>query len=176
MAIDPGETTGLAWGLFDLDAGDEVADVLIAGSGLGSGQVRGKGRRGERWAAANIVEMWREHISVSGDVQAVVCIEDFLLRPGKATADRAMLSPVRLTGLVEGILLGEVGGPGVGYGRRRWEADVIERGPEIVYQQPSAAKRFGNDDRLRRWGLWTVGERHSRDAWRHVALWLATNM
>jgi hypothetical protein len=43
-------------------------------------------------------------------------------------------------------------------------------GELIHWQQPSSAKHFATDKRLKMWGLYTVGESaHERDAWRHVA-------
>lgn len=40
---------------------------------------------------------------------------------------------------------------------------------QIKWRQASQAKTYATDQRLRLWGLWTVGSAHQRDAWRHVA-------
>lgn len=40
----------------------------------------------------------------------------------------------------------------------------------IAWQQPSEAKGFATNERLKLWGLWSVGSEHRRDANRHLAL------
>jgi hypothetical protein len=49
-------------------------------------------------------------------------------------------------------------------------AAVINEVAMVGWQQPSSAKTFASDDRLRLWGLWIPGSAHKRDAARHFAL------
>jgi len=42
----------------------------------------------------------------------------------------------------------------------------------ITYQMAGTAKGFVTDDKLKQWGYWIVGEKHSRDAIRHGCYWL----
>lgn len=50
-------------------------------------------------------------------------------------------------------------------------------GKLIKWQQPSQAKGFATDARLKLWGLYNVGESaHERDAWRHVATCVNANL
>lgn len=45
---------------------------------------------------------------------------------------------------------------------------------DIPYYSQTAqvAKQFVTDDKLEKWGMWKVGERHARDAIRHGVYWL----
>lgn len=45
----------------------------------------------------------------------------------------------------------------------------------IRYQMASEAKGFCTDDKLKRWGMWQKGMRHSRDAVRHGCYYLLFN-
>lgn len=172
MAVDPGQTSGLAWGVFDL-AQPGIKEVIESGVMMGCGEATGS----EEWQAAKIVEVWRDFEMFSRIThdcpRSLLVFEDFILRIGKGSSDRAGLSPVRITSLVYGLLLGHHCGTAAPYGEEAWEAS---RAAEMIpwkLQQPSAAKSFATKGRLERWGLWKRGMRHARDAWRHVALALA---
>lgn len=171
MAVDPGGTTGLAWGIFDTD-GDGIADMLASGVSVGSAEATGS----EQWQAARIVDHWLEFRDLCSGLSypCELVIEDFVLRPGRATADRAQLAPVRVTSLIEGMLCNHDLGKDTGHGEETWNYLREWIVTKIVIQQVSAAKSFATKDRMQRWGIWQVGMRHSRDAWRHIALRLAT--
>lgn len=47
-----------------------------------------------------------------------------------------------------------------------------ERSIPLVFQMAVEAKRFATDDKLKRWGFWKKGMRHSRDALRHGIFYL----
>jgi hypothetical protein len=94
------------------------------------------------------------HTATAGKVPGItdVVIEDFVLR--ERTKDRSLLSPVRIT---------------FGLEHELWMS------PDNFFttkQQPSDAKSTVTDDRLKRWGMWTVGQQHARDATRHLILFL----
>lgn len=155
FSVDPGKTTGLAWGVFR-DAGT-TARSLQFGKLTGDCHVQGIDSLD---SARLIVERFHEFCSTfnrskwDGDVHLV--IEDFVLRPQKATADREMLTPVEITGLINGILYGVHGA----------------LMPVATYQMPNEAKGFATTERLKRWGVKVQG-RHATDAWRHIALYIA---
>lgn len=157
FAIDPGKTTGLAWGIFERKKSTML--TLSGGVSVGGAQVQG---RDSLDTAHQIVEKWEAFggsvgIQV-GSVQNVLIIEDFILRPQTATSSREMLTPVEITGMIRGIL---------------WEALGV-MGPNIVFQMPSEAKGFATNERLGRWGVpKEIVGRHSKDAWRHIAVYLA---
>lgn len=46
---------------------------------------------------------------------------------------------------------------------------------ELVFQQPSAAKRLITDDVIKRAGLWVPGKQHRMDATRHMMLFDITS-
>lgn len=48
-------------------------------------------------------------------------------------------------------------------------------GVPVHYQMAASAKGFANDERLKAWGLWQEGMRHSRDAIRHGIYYLITH-
>lgn len=59
-------------------------------------------------------------------------------------------------------------------GALRWMASRHDRFFHL--QQPSQAKKFADNERLRDAGLWTSGSKgHVNDAARHLVLWLAKN-
>lgn len=82
----------------------------------------------------------------------VVVIEDFVL--GLLTQDRSLLSPVRITAMVELLL---------------------QDRPELFYivkQSSANAKHNITDDRLKKWGFYVPGVEHRKDAVRHLMLYL----
>ena len=171
LSIDPGVTTGLAWGVFDLGA-ESVGEALLNGSKTGFAEATGS----EQWQVSSIVGMWEELEAYckSEGIPCEIIIEDFILRPGRASADRAQLAPVRITAMLEGLLLGREVGLVAGLGAEAFREITGTAMPPIVKQQVSAAKGFATRERLERWGCWKVAMRHSRDAWRHIALRIAT--
>lgn len=52
---------------------------------------------------------------------------------------------------------------------------AYQLGVPIRYQMAASAKGFANDERLKAWGLWQEGMRHSRDAIRHGIYYLITH-
>lgn len=172
MTVDPGGTTGVAWGLYDVE-GESVGDILSGGLMTGCGQVTGS----EEWQASHICELWRDFemfARIKHDCnEHVLVFEDFVLRVGSGSSDRVGLAPVRITSLVYGMLLARHVGTVAPLGEGGWE---LSRAADMIpwkLQQVSAAKSFATKDRLTRWGLWKPGMQHARDAWRHVALCIA---
>lgn len=155
FAIDPGGTTGVAWGVFSWKG--TVGKTVAEGQLMGSDQV---GIDHEVEHAHEVLAHYERFCALchrAGVKRIVLIIEDFVLRPQVATKGREMLSPVRITAILEGIAWGR-------YGAKL----------DYVLQGPSEAKGFATNDRLKRWGVQTHGGgRHAKDAWRHIAVYLA---
>ena len=166
MAIDPGGTTGVAWGVFDEDECGESVTTLMLGLVSGdSCEVSGD----EREQAVSLAQLWNEFYFEctvergmrSDDVRLVV--EDWTPRLPLKSGERVVFYPVRIPAMLEGLL-------GVKWFGAVWQSRGVE------YQMPSLAMRFGTNARLRRWGRWVKGSDHRRDAWRHVGAYLSSEL
>jgi hypothetical protein len=142
--FDPGGTTG--WSVISVHPEALIEnDVTILDNII-------------NWTHGQIVGDENEQASAMLGIVAAwpgCCVghEDFIL--GKFSADRELLSPVRITAKVEfGLFLAG----GVPYFR----------------QMPSEAKKVATDERLRSWGLYERegGQGHARDADRHAITWI----
>lgn len=87
---------------------------------------------------------------VIGHLEAALVIEDFIVR--RMDPSREFLSPVRIMTVIE--------------------HDCYRLKRPSWRQSPADAKTVVTDDRLKRWGLWTKGQQHARDATRHGILFL----
>lgn len=158
FTMDPGQTTGITWStpllkgtikeIFDRDVitvdevsclDPDVPDILTERSGVKVIAETYREQQAE-WILAGIPTT--RHFFV---------YEDFVLAPGHHSSERSGLSPVRVTSLLQGMLVTD---------QINW-----------VAQSPSMAKSTITNDRLRRWDIWTRGMVHGRDATRHAALW-----
>lgn len=169
FALDPGETTGYAWGAFtkkEVSSGvlGMVRSALSAGR-MGWGQVPMVDR--DRLALPLAECRTADQISELVDEFQIRCtdwgakapmielvIEDFILR--ERTQRRDLLSPVRLTSAVV----------------KAVDANKYVDVMLMPYQAPANAKTVIKDERLKRQGLWIKGQQHSRDALRHLLLHL----
>lgn len=95
----------------------------------------------------------REIQSLDFRIGPAVVGEAWTIQPQVATTDPASLSPVRLAAMIQyAWFLGQLG------------HDV----KRPVEQDRAMAKKTATDDRLRAWGLYTVGSDHERDATRQA--------
>lgn len=154
FALDPGLTSAYAWGVVR-DEGP-VADRLGLKTRSGSATIKDVD-----WLSQAMV-ISRDWTTFAEDCRArhtpayLVC-EDFILTRFKSS-DRSGLYPVWVAAALSGHLAGLSG--------------TEQR---IIWQQPSAAKGYATDARLRDWGIWIVGKEHERDAWRHFAHFVANS-
>jgi hypothetical protein len=163
FVIDPGQTTGLAWGRFKEDG--SVADRLKSRERFGTATVTGSDMAQIRTIFRRWTTFQREAYHDGLDHELI--IEDFILTRLRSS-ERSGLSPVRITAALDGY--------------RHGMADAYEAGgfgPSRVrtpiYQQPSDAFSFATDARLRNWGLWIPGaaREHEREALAHLCLRLS---
>lgn len=158
LCLDPGETTG--WALFH-------QHHLV--------------RWGQQRTVENEKILWNNLLELfqSCEPTLVVC-EDYRIYQHKL--QRHSFSPVLTLRLIGGIdLLCTMG----------WYKKIINLVPlteeatiteefiyhehlysDIHYQMATTAKGFVTDDRLKEWGFWQEGMRHSRDAIRHGCYYL----
>lgn len=82
--------------------------------------------------------------------------ESFDLRGPIGSTKREGISPVRVTSIIHGMLFAS---------KHKW-----------VSYSASTAKSTITDQRLKNFGLWFPGKKHSRDAARHGATWVRQNL
>lgn len=155
-AVDPGGTTGTAFGRFRIKEGRTVGAHVRAADRRGylsSAEFSGEPMDQVRLIYRDILDkLFLEQVDGDYPVRAgrlFVVIEKFQLRGNRALSGEEVLRPVE-----------------IGWALRS-RLDVPD--VEIVWQTPSDALGFATKERLRRWGLWDVGSEHTRDAWAHVA-------
>lgn len=150
LCLDPGETTG--WALF-------VDGKLTE---WGQADTFHKDTKCINWAAC--MKLMEEQ-----DPTTVIC-ENYRVYEHKL--DRHSYSEVPTLRIIGGFeLLCFQGLP-------KWESDdptpgdLIWTSIPIFYQMASQAKGFITDEKLKAWGLWKEGMKHSRDAIRHGLYYL----
>lgn len=160
MAVDPGGTTGVARGFFNVARVDEPSVRSVVGRAVRKSAL--KVDQVPREAPFDIEPEQHAHVLMAmwtsfkfqantglgialPDIHLV--FEDFLLN--RATVD---LAPVKVTSAMKALLTARPGG------------NVIETQP------PAMAMTYATNARLKDWGVWTVAMEHGRDATRHLCL------
>lgn len=177
FAVDPGEDTGWAWACIGRKelarwgeiealqrARDDRSGALLGDRRFMLGEIgyhssfNDVNEREVEQARSIVIQM-----KACGNVAARTSggrvtgvsdcvIEDFVLR--ERTKERNLLSPVRCTAMVRVFM---------------YTMDV--GCPTYLYSASDAKSTF-TDERLQRWGFWTVGKQHARDATRLLLLHL----
>lgn len=161
FAIDPGGTTGWSAGLFE--GGGKLVDIVgrsvnppaMSGRDLNSSSRRivgGQLEGSEKDQVERLVHLWQRMVQAWSPSRAILVSEDFRLR-GRGS-DATLLSPVRILQRLE-----------VAHEQGRFHPAF-----ELVKQQPSEAKGAVNDALLKSMGIYYRGEKHRRDAARHMVL------
>ena len=173
IAVDPGVSTGWSVGWVDTDelreSGGDLAKLLTVGGLVWeAGEDNALGPDG-RFEGADPYRMPREELYVAERESAarvwevmdevgpdLLVIEDFTVYGGKAqevaSGGAVPLAPVRV-------------GSALAFAA---ELGVMD----VAYQMASLAKTTVTNERLKRWGLWTKGSAHARDATRHLATYM----
>ena len=156
FVLDPGGSSGLAWARVR-DEGT-VSERLAARTEPGSDTVSHPDWMEQ---AKEVVRRWldfQDRCHAAG-IPAYLVIEDFILTRFKSS-DRTGLYPVWIAAAVRGY--------------RNGLADSVPGAANVgtVWQLPTCMT-YATDERLKRWGLWVRGREHERDAWRHLAFFIA---
>jgi hypothetical protein len=144
FALDPGGTTGVAYGIVELKK--TVRSTLAGIDYRHAVEVNGNYR--QQAAKLDVLHgVWITDCLRHGipEERRHVTAEDFVLRMPATTTN---LTSIWVVAAFHGVI----------------GLDV-----EIAYYKADKTKAFGSDDRLRLWGLWERGSAHKRDAWRVFA-------
>ena len=166
LAIDPGESTGVAWGIVDDKtrgkAYEAVAERLHGNSTTISGEEASQIRA--------LYRLWTDFKKLCVQTALLdpkdidLVIEDFVLFPGE--------KPGRDTTIAERVAWGLEGYRMAMYDQHRPHADPpLRHISPTVWQQSGAAHRFKNDRELmEKAGCWIRGREHERSAFSHMLL------
>jgi hypothetical protein len=155
FAIDAGESTGTAWGIFNPKA-PTVKESINNGLNIGSSTIKG-----DEWAQAQaLYDLWTAFKTKCVqtnlmDPQSVeLIIEDFILRPGSHAGGKVGIASARIAWMFEGYRLGR--------------ADKFTRDKHTsstIWQPPSAMR---HERRLKGTIGWVKGREHERSAFCHI--------
>jgi len=166
FAVDPGGSTGLAWGCFHKDD-QTVQEAFKNKFAYGQFTIEDTDRNqvveiSRRWR--QLYKTWVNGLHIPPH-DCYMVIEDFVLGP-KTPSGKAPLRPINIG---QGVYYYRLGSS---HEHERWNCGDIP--PVLVYwQTPGQASAFARDQRLKDWGVWIKGKDHERSAWRHVALRIA---
>jgi hypothetical protein len=148
FAIDPGGSTGVAWGYYDLSR-DTVAEAMQKREMSGSCTITGD----EQHQIEKLSDQWYNFNTdhMGGDIELV--IEDFSLVPGSHTPGKVGISPVRIAWGFLGYIWG-------------YNAEI--GAPTPIWQLAAKGMRFNTQQMLKRWDAWVVGKEHERAAFAHT--------
>ena len=155
MAIDPGISTGVAWGLFETE-GTTVRESMTTKQKSGSTTIIGT----EMEQAKALYELWhqfkigavQQHGIAPDDVELI--IEDFSLFPGGHAGGKEGVAPARVGWAFEGYRQGRAA-------KYRNDKHISP----AIWQLPNALR---NRKLLKKWDCWIRGREHERAAWCHV--------
>lgn len=147
MTFDPGGTTGVAWGVMDVEG--TLAETL-QGAELASCDITGNHQQQanklhDLWTTLHYG--WLVERQIPDDNIHLVSEGFSLSKIG--SREKVGLYPIWIAAMFEGLV---------------WVS-----GARIVYQEPST-KRRSTTARMKRWGCWERGaSEHRKDAMRHLA-------
>lgn len=161
MGIDPGRTTGLCYGTFDLKG--STADVFARSEWFcEEWECSFDDPVESRWELSNAIAVaeiladldFEWNLAGIPVENRIVAFEDFVLRgTSHGTTNRSGIAPARFMSCLWGLL--------------------VKKNFHWIPQTPSDAKSRWTSDRLRRSGLWTPRLAHGRDGTRHAALFVS---
>lgn len=174
MAVDPGITTGLCYGIVDHVSGATVSDLIaVSGEGLTVEQIWEKNEVKSGLEIAQLFLSKREEMfkfkTRPRCQNVVLVIEDFIIRAHIGSTAREGLAPVRVTSAIEAAIMLS----GIDLNPKRSERKQITY---IRKYMPAFAMGYATNDRMKEWGVFKIarGKPHARDAMRHWCTHLAT--
>lgn len=153
MAIDPGGTTGLAAAYVEPEK--SVKETLLNARMKKATEVEGT------WTqqAQKLAQIMSRFVFTANVEQLVplsnihFAIEDFVLRRRETGGATGNLTSVWVAAAT---------------------VAIFDIEATIHWQQPSHAKTFATDARLKLWDLYERGSEHKKDSWRHLAMLVNT--
>jgi hypothetical protein len=161
LAIDPGNSTGVAWGIFD-ETAPTVAEAMQRRLHSDSTTVTGN----ELEQAEKLFKIWFVFrsdcykVALLDPENVELVIEEFNLIPGLHAGGADGISPARIGWAFEGYRQGRA---------------AKFKGPKHTAQaiwQPASAMRYKKQ--LRSWDAWVRGKEHERSAYCHIGARLMT--
>jgi len=163
FAVDGGNATGLAWGIYDLHA-KSVPEALSSREESGSVTTNRKIKRGGKTVVEGgqisdldqiitifmIFKEFRKLCEAHGAPCDLV-VEDFILLPGSHAGGKDGVASVRIAWGLQGLVAGRM------------------PKQEIVWQTPSQQGGV-EDEYLRRHGVWIPGRDHERTCVKHIVV------
>jgi hypothetical protein len=162
FAIDPGQSTGIAWGVIDPTqrlAADCMRLILHKGSATITGDPMQQARLiwsywlGFKTQCVTVSLLSADHVHL--------VMEDFRLVPN-ATPGKDTTAPERVAWAFEGY--------------RSGRNDTYRRHKhfsEVQWQEPAAAARYKTQEMLKPVDCWVRGRQHERSAFSHMYLYAA---
>lgn len=147
LAFDPGGTTG-------------VARVWLPLSAFSSGRILSELEFEAFQVGGSEKSQGLDLALILAEYSGPIVVESFTLRKFSQSSD--LLAPVRIIARIEQII----------DTLENWDTGYAIRRKPVFFQDPALAKSTANDERMRRWGLWTPGKPHGNDAMRHAVTFL----
>lgn len=172
--FDPGVSTGMAWGVFDLKS-ETVIDAMKNRINSGSNTFTTSGHSlQDAVAQAQMIFKHYSHFKRECiwqglmDPDWIICgAENFILRPGMHTPGLEGIFPAYILGAFDGYRHGL-------YEKHRPRA--ARHLSPLVLQPAAMGMKFCNQKHLRSWDAWIVGRQHERSAFAHIGAYLMQNL
>jgi hypothetical protein len=161
--VDPGGTTGVAWGIFD-DRADTVIESMQTRTHSGSATIHhGRIEKAPTGILQGIIRKQVKDISTlfdkflddamkeyskHGDVEIEFCVEHFVLTAGKQHRPG-------VEGIFPAFMIGAI--------VREFSDE------EILFQTAAKGMKWHTRAYHTKYNTWVVGKEHEREAWAHVA-------
>jgi len=167
LAIDPGESTGVAWAVVDEKTRGQMAITAVK-ERLTDGSTTISGPEAKQ--IRELYKLWvifkRRCVTQFMEPDWVdLVVEDFVLFPGERPGKRTTVAE-RISWGLEGYRMAM-------YDRHRAQHSnpaAVKHYSQICWQKSGAANRFTKRSLLEEANCWIVGREHERSAWAHVIL------
>lgn len=171
--FDPGKSTGIAWGIFDLKS-KTVADAMRDKLCSGSVTVPTSGHTMDD-AAEHARAIWAHWSTFKR-----VCVQQGLMEPDAMVlgAEHFILHSMHSKG-VEGIFPAYVLGAFEGYRQGLFDGyrpRKLRHYTPLILQTASVGMKYNNQKFLKGWDAWVVGKEHERAAFAHIGAYLMAHL